>query len=221
MLDVLEQRLALVVLGLVLMALRDAVDRCAVQRSADLAGEERAVVVRVVPRQPALVARVLPEGLDELDRLEGALRVDRDLLARLVDLGAAEVPQERIAEGRRIAEAVPERLSDWLALGLELLAGLAILVPRLRKLLEANFVEPRSPVGDRVSNDAVGHGEPLAADLGARVEHVIEAGLTLTDRLGDVRDVDESVGVELRPVPQHLDDVGAAARLHGGGDARL
>src|SRR5437870_1098595 len=130
-LDVLEERLALVVLDLVLLALGDDVDRGAVERRADLAGVEGAVVVGVVPGQPALVTGVLPEGLQELHGLERALRVDRDLLAALVDLGTAEIPQERVGEGRRITEAVTERLADRLALGLELLADLAVFVPGL------------------------------------------------------------------------------------------
>src|SRR5947207_4918363 len=54
--DVLEQRLALVVLDLFLLPLGDDVDGRAVERGRDLAGVEGAVVVRVVPRQSALAA---------------------------------------------------------------------------------------------------------------------------------------------------------------------
>src|SRR5206468_1391232 len=138
-LDVLEERLALLVLDLVLLALGDDVDRRAVQRRADLTRVKRAVVVGVVPGQPAFVASVLPERLEELHGLDRALAVDRDLLARLVDFGTTEVPQERIGEGRRIPEAVTERLADRLALRLELSADFAILVPRLRKLLRPDL----------------------------------------------------------------------------------
>src|SRR4029453_1173359 len=95
----------------------------------DLTGVEGSVVIGVVPRQPALVAAVLPEGLQELHRLERALGVDHDLLAAPVDLGTAEVPQERVGEDRRIAEAVAERLPDRLALGLELFSHVAGLCP--------------------------------------------------------------------------------------------
>src|SRR6185503_561309 len=49
------------------------IDRGAVQRRADVAGEERAVVVRVVPGEAALVARVLPELDHELHRLDRRL----------------------------------------------------------------------------------------------------------------------------------------------------
>src|SRR4029453_4870762 len=133
------------------------------------------------PGQPALVARVLPEGLQELHGLERALGIDRDLLAARVDLGAAEVPEERIREGRRIPEAVAERLSDGLALGLELLADFAIFLPGLRKLLRADLVEPRPPVRDRVTDDGVRDREPAAADPRAGLEHLVEAALRLAD----------------------------------------
>src|SRR5258705_48550 len=144
-LDVLIERLALLVLDLVLLTLGDDVDRGAVERRADLPGMEGSVVVGVVPGQPALVACVFPEGLQELHGLERALGVDHDLLAARVDLGTAEVPQERIGEDWRIAEAVAQRLPDGLALGLELLADLAVLVPGLREFFRPDLVEPRPP----------------------------------------------------------------------------
>src|SRR5262249_13587441 len=159
------------------------VDRRAVERRADLAGVERAVVVGIVPGQAALVTGVLPEGLQEFHRLERALGVDRDLLAARVDLGPAEVPEERVGEDRRITEAVAQRLPDRLALGLELLADLAVLVPGLREFLDADLVEPRASVRDGVAAAAMGHGQPLSADLGARVEDVVVAALRLSDRL--------------------------------------
>src|SRR5206468_1643158 len=62
-LDVLVERLALLVLELVLLPLGHDVDGGAVEGGRDVAGMEGAVIVRVVPCQPALVAGVLPEGL--------------------------------------------------------------------------------------------------------------------------------------------------------------
>src|SRR5204863_6164316 len=112
---------------------------------------------------------------------ERALAVDGDLLARLVALSAPEVPRQRVGEGRRVAEAVAERLPEGLALGLELLADLAILVPRLGELLHADLGEPRAPVGDRVADDGVGHGQPATVDLGGGVEDLVEAALGLAD----------------------------------------
>src|SRR6185295_6963340 len=130
--------------------------RGAVERGRDVAGVEGAVVVGVVPGQPALVAGVLPERLHELDGLDRALAVDRHLLAALIDLGAAEIPEDGIGERRRVPEGMAERLADRLAFGLELLADLAVLVPRLRELLGTDLVEPRAPVGDGVADDRVG-----------------------------------------------------------------
>src|SRR5262249_32882282 len=129
--DVLEERLALVVLDLVLLPLRVDVDRGAVDRGRDLAGVESAVVVGVVPRQSALGAALLPESLHELHGLDRALAVEHDLLARLVGLGGAVGPGHRIGERRRIAERVAERLAVRLALLLETGEELARLVPRL------------------------------------------------------------------------------------------
>jgi len=50
--------------------------------------EERAVVVGVVPGEPALVVRVLPETGHEFHGLDGLLAVD-DHLAAFVDFLAA------------------------------------------------------------------------------------------------------------------------------------
>src|SRR5262245_58673950 len=61
MLDVLPERLTLVVLDLVLLPLGDDVDRGAVEGGADLAGVEGPVVVGIVPGEPTLVAGILPE----------------------------------------------------------------------------------------------------------------------------------------------------------------
>src|SRR5262249_51708762 len=147
---------------LVLLALGHDVDRGAVERGADLAGVEGAVVVGVVPGQTALVAGVLPEGLQELHGLDRALRVDRHLLAAGVDLGSPEVPQERIDERRRIPEVGARRWADRLPLGLELFAAAAFLAPRLGNLFRTDLVNPRPPVRDRVADDGVRHGQPLA-----------------------------------------------------------
>src|SRR5207244_12802013 len=84
----------------------------AVERRRDLARQERAVVRRVVPCEAALVARVLPEGLHELDGLHGGLAIERDLLARPVDLHATEAPHERIGPRGRVAEGVADSLAD-------------------------------------------------------------------------------------------------------------
>ena len=68
-------------------------------------------------------------------------------LALVVDLGDAERPQERIDERRRVAERLAERLADRDALGLQLLAGLAVGVPGLREFVGADFGEQRLALG--------------------------------------------------------------------------
>src|SRR2546427_574858 len=181
--DVLEQRLALVVLDLVLLTLGDDVDRRAVQRRADLAGVERAVVVGVVPGQAALVAAFLPERLHELHRLEGALAIDGDLLAGLVGLGPAERPEHRVREGRSVAEGVAQRLAVRLALLLEGSEDLARLVPRLRELAGAGLLEPRPAIGNGVADDRVRHRQPLAVDLARRRPDAVEAPSALATSL--------------------------------------
>jgi hypothetical protein len=103
---------------------------------------EGPVIVGVVPGEPALVAGVLPEGLHELHRLQRPLGIEDDLLAAGIGLGAAEAPEEGIGEGGWITEAVPQRLPDRLALGLELLAHLTPGVPGLGELRHADLGMP-------------------------------------------------------------------------------
>src|SRR5437762_3904827 len=154
-LDVLPERLALLVLDLVLLTLGDDVDRRAVEGGADLARVEGAVVVRVVPGQPALVAGVLPERCEKFHRLHRALGIEDDTLAGGIRLGAPVAPQARVREGRRIAEAVSQRLADGPALGLELSACLAPGVHRRGEFGEADLRVPRAAPGHRVAAGAV------------------------------------------------------------------
>ena len=219
-LDIAHHRLALLVLDLVLAALGRDVDRGAVERGRDLAGEERAVVVGIVPGQAALVARVLPERGHELDGLHRALAVERRL-AVLVGLHAAEVPEKRIGPGRRIAEGVAQRLAVGVALPLELRGHLAQLLVGLGKRRGADLGEPRLPIRDEPGNDAVGQGHEAPAHLHVGFGLRVEASLILGLPLRQVVDLDETVLVEVGPVVQHVNDVGPRARLDGGGDARL
>src|SRR6266705_6646964 len=130
--DVTPHRLPTLVLDPVLLALGRDVDRCAVERGGDLDGQERAVVVRIVPGEAPLVAGVLPERRHPLDRLDRFLAVELGL-ALAVALGGAEVPEHRIAPGRRVAEGVTERLADRVALLLESRPELPVFVERLRR----------------------------------------------------------------------------------------
>src|SRR5262249_807580 len=185
------------------------------------AGQESAVVAGIVPGEPALVAAVLPECGPEFDRFDRWLAVERDSLAVLLDLLAAPRPQIRIEKGRRVAEAVSHGLAEWLALGLELLAGVAILVPGFRKFVVADRVEPRFAIGIFIAEDAPRHSEPFLAIVGDGNRFLVKAALVLAEFLGNLADVGDAFGIQLRPVVQRANDVRDGARLNGGRSARL
>ena len=211
---------ALIGLVLVGLAQRLDIDRGAVQRRADRAREEGAVVVGVVPGEAAFVVRFLPERGHEAHRLHRLLGVEREL-ALLVDLLAAERPQVRIAEGRRIAESVAERLADRPALGFELLAGVAVLLPGFRKLVVADVLEPGLAVGDLGADHRPRHRDVFLAVVGVAAGELVVGALRLGDGFGDVAHVGDARRVELRMVVVQHHDVGAGAGLDRRGDARL
>src|SRR6267142_2651130 len=62
----------------------------------------------------------------------------------------------RVPEGRGVAERMSDRLADGKALGLELLAGLAPFLPRLRKCRAAHLGVQRFAVHDQVGVMACG-----------------------------------------------------------------
>ncbi len=209
---------ALLGLVVVRLAQRLDVDRGAVQGRADGAGQEGAVVAGVVPGDPGLVMGFLPERGHELDRLDRRLAVEHDLAAG-VDLAAAERPQQRIDEGDAVAERVGQGLADRVALGLELLAGGAVLVPGLGELGHADLVEPRFAIGQERADDHP--RQPQPAVLGVGLAHFVIAALLAADLLGEVAEVDDALGVEMRPVVERHDDVGPGGRLDRRRDARL
>src|SRR5207302_4046340 len=191
--DVLKQGLALVVLELLLLPLGHDVDAGAVESGRYLPRMEGAVVVRVVPRQPPLVAALLPEGLHELDRLDGPTAIDHDLLAGLVRLGAPEGPEHRVREGGRVTEGVAESLAIRLALLLEDGEELSGIVPRLREFARSGVLQPRLAIGDGVAHDGVRDAEPLAVDVARGREHVIEPSLGLAELAGHIGHAGDSV----------------------------
>src|SRR6266849_6656596 len=71
------------------LALRFEIDRGGVERAAAGAGEEGAVVVGIVPGEPALVIGIRPEADHELDRCGRLLAVQRHGPAVLLNLLAA------------------------------------------------------------------------------------------------------------------------------------
>jgi hypothetical protein len=116
---------------------------------------------------------------------------------------------------------VAEGLADRTALLLERGPDLPVLVERLGRLQGAHLREPRLAVGGEDAAGAVGQREALAAHLGRHLAVRVVAALILGLPVAQVRDVDEGVGVEVRPVVEHQDQVRPRPRLDRGGDAGL
>src|SRR3546814_14397553 len=117
---------------------------------------------------------VLPEGAHVLDRLKGLLAVDHDLLAALVDLRAAERPEVGVGEGRRVAEGMSPGLADRAARRLQLLAGVAILVPVLREGVVADLGEPGFPVVQHLPDACERNARPLSCYRSVAVPNAVE-----------------------------------------------
>ena len=141
--DVVLHRLPVCGLVGIGLALRLDIYRGAIVGGADAAGQEGAVVARIVPGKPALVHRLLPQRHSEFDRFHRLLAVQRDGLAIRLDLLAAPRPQIRVPPARRVAEGMPGCLTVRMPGFFQLLTGGAVLVPGRRKLaIETDFGEP-------------------------------------------------------------------------------
>src|SRR6202022_4433057 len=116
------------------LAQRLDIDRRAIERRAARPGQEGAVVVGIVPGKAAFVMCLVPEGGHEFHGFDRRRAVERDRLAVGLDLLAAPGPKVRINECGGVAEGMTERLPDRAILCFKLLAGLAVLLPGLRKL---------------------------------------------------------------------------------------
>ena len=96
-------------------------------------------------------------------------------LPDLVDLHAAEAPQQRIGEGRRVAEGVAERLADRQVVVLELPADLEILVPGVGHG-ETQLLEHVLAVDDRVADVEQRHAPGDPVDRGGAARPVVQPG---------------------------------------------
>ena len=94
------------------------------------------------------------------------------------------------------------------------MAGFAILFPGLRELADTDLVEPRFAVCDHGADDAIGHGNPLLAVVRVGLGEIVVTALCGTDLLAHGRYVGAAIGIELRPVVKHHDDVGAGVDLY-------
>src|SRR5262249_17345256 len=169
----------------------------------------------------ALIVGLLPKGSHVFDCLDCLLAVDGNGIAVGLDLLATEGPQEWIGEGHRIADRLPERLSNRPPLRLELLSGLTVLVPSLGKLRNSNFIEPRFPIGDESAYDSGGHSNPTFPIVAVAFGAGIVSALSLADVLGNIADVGDARVVEMRMIVEQHYDIRAGACLDRGGDARL
>src|SRR6516165_3170983 len=114
-------------------------------------------------------------------------------------------------------------LAERMALCLQLLARRPVLVPRLRKLAcaVADGFEPRFAIDKQTANDAPRYTDPLIARRGHYARHLVVAALRFADFRRHIAHIDQALDIELRPVVESTDDVGASSRLDCRGGARL
>ena len=114
-------------------------------------------------------------------------------------------------------------LAQGVPLGLQLLARLAPLLPGLRIFFGVipDLLPPGGAVGDLQADDRVRDAKPFLAVIGDRLRGFVIAALRLADFLRDIADIDDAVGIELRPIVDRADDVGTGAGRDGGRDPRL
>src|SRR5438552_1343543 len=118
-----------------------------------------------------------------------------------------------------MTRGLPQRMPGRL----QFLAGGAVLVPGLGKLAVAvaDFGEPGFAVGEEARDDRPRYAEPFLAVVAGDLEEIPMASLLLSDVLDHVADIDDAVGVKLRPVAQREDHVRPRAGLDRRGDPRL
>ena len=150
------------------IVLRRVVERDAVGRDGDIAGQEHAVVIDV---EPAFGAG--DEGLVEfprvLKRLDGLGRVD-DNLAALVHHFAAMAPDDPMSEVVAVAHGLAQCEAGRFALGLQRFAHLQKFVGLLGKFREAGLLEHALPVKDSVADGGERQGDELSVFLGVAFE---------------------------------------------------
>ncbi len=116
-----------------------------------------------------------------------------------------------------------ERLTKGMAVGFQFLAGFPPFLPSLRVLAAsiADLLPPRGSVDDLQTDNGPGHRDPFMAVIGDGPRGFVKAALRLADFLRDVADVDDAVGIELRPVVERHDDVRTSAGLDSRSNPRL
>jgi hypothetical protein len=120
-----------------------------------------------------------------------------------------------------VTEAVTELEAERVTVGLELGAGFQELIPGVRKLVEADLLEPVHTPVHQLPDIAEGNGLPFAIDDAGLLGRFVPTALLLADLLGDVADVDVLLVVEERPIEEVEGQVGAASSLGDGGNPGL
>src|SRR5215831_822826 len=172
---------------------------------------------------PSSSLRILPHIHCELDRLDRSFAVKHYRLAVMLDFFAAPGPQIGTPERRGIAPGVAERLAQWPARSFELFAGIAVLLPGLREFAVAvtNFRKPGFAIGDQHAERIPRNANPFVAVIGNKPADIVITTLSITDLLGQIRNIHQILNIELRPVADHIEDVRTRARLDCRGNALL
>ena len=203
------------VLGDVLrLALGCHVNRDAVAGDVKLAGKERLVVRRVVPRRGTR-NELTVERLDIFQRLHRLRRVDDDLVV-LVDEVTAMGPQRPVQPGVGVARGVAERHAGRSAVLVETLAEFEEAGGVLREFLEARLlhradaiVHQRAGAGDR-------NADPLAVlVLAVGIGGIRPAAVLLAEIVRDVRHIDALGRQQMRQrikTPHHVEALPGVGR---------
>src|SRR5262249_29103308 len=146
--------------------------------------------------------------------------VEDDGLAVGFDLLAAPRPEVRVPKRGGVTKGVAERLTQGTTLGLELLAGGAVFIPGLREfpVAVADLLEPGFAVGQQAASGRPRHPDPPVADCRGLATDLVIAALRPADLVDYVADIDDTVGIELRPGADQHDDVGTGSGLDCGRD---
>ena len=184
--------------------------------SAELAVEERLVVVRVEPRQRARDERLV-ELLRVLERGDRLRAVDDDVVLGVDELAAVR-PHEPVRPVR-VAGGVAEREAGRRALGLQRLAQLEEAGDVLRDRVEARGLDLALAVDDALPGGAHHDRDPLLVVHAVRLGRVVPAAVLVAEVVGEVGDVDQLVRILVRVLHRADDDVGTAADV--GGHRRL
>src|SRR5205085_7116746 len=152
---------------------------------------------------------ILPPGHRALDRFDRLVAAEHDGLAVRLDLFAAPRREIGVPERVGVTQGMRHGLTERVPLGLQLLAGVAPLLPGRRVFLRpvADFVPPRGTVDNLQTDDRVRDSEPFLAVIGDRLCGFVIAALRLAALLADIAAIDDALGIQLRARVDRAADV--------------